>query len=61
MEQRPIVVVSGASAGIGRATARRFGRDGWRVAVLAQGTDGLDSRQAALALLSTIGTIAYAG
>jgi len=36
-----IVVVSGASAGIGRATARRFARAGWRVAVLARGTDGL--------------------
>jgi NAD(P)-dependent dehydrogenase (short-subunit alcohol dehydrogenase family) len=36
-----IVVISGASAGIGRATARRFGRAGWRVAVFARGTDGL--------------------
>jgi NAD(P)-dependent dehydrogenase (short-subunit alcohol dehydrogenase family) len=41
MRRRGIVVVSGASAGIGRATARRFGREGWRVAVVARGEDGL--------------------
>ena len=35
------VVVNGGSAGIGRATARLFGRRGDRVAVLARGTDGL--------------------
>ncbi|HET9576470.1 MAG TPA: SDR family oxidoreductase [Usitatibacter sp.] len=42
----PIVVVSGASAGIGRATARRFARAGWRVALLARGVDGLDGARA---------------
>ena len=41
MRKRGIVVVSGASAGIGRATARRFGREGWQVAVLARGEDGV--------------------
>jgi NAD(P)-dependent dehydrogenase (short-subunit alcohol dehydrogenase family) len=35
------IVVNGGSAGIGRATARLFGRRGDRVAVLARGTDGL--------------------
>jgi NAD(P)-dependent dehydrogenase (short-subunit alcohol dehydrogenase family) len=43
MSKRGIVVVSGASAGIGRATARRFAQAGWRVAVFARGTDGLDA------------------
>lgn len=38
-----IVVVSGASAGIGRAVARRFGAAGWRVALIARGTDGLEA------------------
>jgi len=38
-----IVVVSGASAGIGRAVARRFGARGWRVALIARGTDGLQA------------------
>jgi NAD(P)-dependent dehydrogenase (short-subunit alcohol dehydrogenase family) len=37
-----IVVVTGASAGIGRATAVAFARRGWRVALLARGVEGLD-------------------
>lgn len=38
---RKVVVVTGASAGIGRATAQAFARRGWRVALLARGRDGL--------------------
>src|ERR1051325_219040 len=37
----PVAVITGASAGIGRATARLFGARGWRVALLARGVDGL--------------------
>lgn len=37
-----IVVITGASAGIGRAAAIEFGRHGWRVALLARGIDGLE-------------------
>ena len=37
-----IVVVTGASAGIGRATAVAFGRLGCRVALLARGIEGLE-------------------
>ena len=37
-----IVVITGASAGVGRATARRFGAAGAHVALLARGVDGLD-------------------
>lgn len=36
-----VVVVTGASAGVGRATAVAFGRLGCRVALLARGEDGL--------------------
>lgn len=36
-----IAVVTGASAGVGRASAIEFGRHGWRVALLARGNDGL--------------------
>ncbi len=38
----PIVVVTGGSAGIGRATVREFARNGYDVAILARGQDGLD-------------------
>lgn len=37
------VVITGASAGLGRATAREFGRRGARVGLLARGTDGLEA------------------
>ena len=38
-----IVVITGASAGVGRATARAFARDGWDVALLARGEAGLEA------------------
>src|SRR5436190_4836425 len=38
-----VVVVTGASAGVGRATARAFARSGAALAVLARGSDGLDA------------------
>ena len=37
------VVVTGASAGIGRATVREFARNGANVALLARGIDGLEA------------------
>jgi len=40
------VVVTGASAGLGRAIAREFGRRGDRVALLARGEDGLEGAAA---------------
>ncbi len=36
MAERKRVIVSGASSGIGRATAERFGREGWHVCVTAR-------------------------
>lgn len=39
------VVISGASAGIGRATALAFARRGWNVALIARGKVGLQEAQ----------------
>lgn len=39
----PVVVITGGTAGVGRATARRFAASGARIAVLARGQDGLDA------------------
>jgi NAD(P)-dependent dehydrogenase (short-subunit alcohol dehydrogenase family) len=41
--RREVVVVTGASAGVGRATVRRFARDGARIALLARGRDRLEA------------------
>src|SRR6266508_5776149 len=37
-----VVVITGASAGVGRTTAQRFAREGTRVGPLARGPDGLE-------------------
>jgi NAD(P)-dependent dehydrogenase (short-subunit alcohol dehydrogenase family) len=37
------VVITGASAGIGRAAARRFAQEGWNVGLIARGEDGLNA------------------
>jgi NAD(P)-dependent dehydrogenase (short-subunit alcohol dehydrogenase family) len=46
---RRVVVITGASAGIGRATARQFAQAGWRVALLSRGLDGLAAASADVA------------
>jgi NAD(P)-dependent dehydrogenase (short-subunit alcohol dehydrogenase family) len=38
-----VVVITGASAGIGRATARRFAEDGARIGLIARGRPGLEA------------------
>jgi NAD(P)-dependent dehydrogenase (short-subunit alcohol dehydrogenase family) len=43
-----IAVVTGGSAGVGRATARAFARDGMNVAVIARGEERLEATKAEL-------------
>jgi len=40
---RHVVVITGASAGVGRATVRAFARRGAHIGLLARGIDGLDA------------------
>ncbi len=42
MKKKETVVVTGASAGLGRAIAVEFGRHGANVGILARGKDGLE-------------------
>jgi NAD(P)-dependent dehydrogenase (short-subunit alcohol dehydrogenase family) len=37
-----VVVITGASAGVGRVTAQRFAREGARIGLIARGIDGLE-------------------
>jgi NAD(P)-dependent dehydrogenase (short-subunit alcohol dehydrogenase family) len=41
--REPVVVITGGTAGVGRATARRFAGSGARIAVLARGQDRLEA------------------
>ena len=44
MTRRPdVVVVTGASAGVGRAVVRRFAAEGAQIGLLARGVDGLEA------------------
>lgn len=41
------VVITGASAGVGRACVEVFAREGWQVGLIARGVDGLEGARAA--------------
>jgi NAD(P)-dependent dehydrogenase (short-subunit alcohol dehydrogenase family) len=42
-QEKEVVVITGASAGVGRAAARRFAIEGAHIALLARGVDGLEA------------------
>jgi len=42
MKKREVVVITGASAGVGRATAQEFARHGACIGLIARGKEGLD-------------------
>src|SRR5437867_3556419 len=42
---KQVVVITGASAGVGRATVRAFARQGADIGLLARGIDGLEGAQ----------------
>lgn len=46
-----VVVITGASAGLGRATAREFGKRGAKIGLLARGIDGLEGAKRDIAAL----------
>ena len=43
MANKEVVVVTGASAGVGRAVARRFAQDGAQIGLIARSREGLDA------------------
>ena len=51
LDRPEVVVVTGASAGVGRAVAREFGKQGAKVGLLARGRDGLEAARAEIEAL----------
>ncbi len=43
MARKEVVVITGASAGVGRATVREFAKHGASIGLIARGTDGLEA------------------
>ena len=43
MARREVVVITGASAGVGRATVREFAKHGASIGLIARGSDGLEA------------------
>lgn len=49
MKRKGVVVITGASSGVGRATARLFADNGYDVGLIARGADGLEHVRSELA------------
>jgi short-subunit dehydrogenase len=57
-DRESVVVITGGTAGVGRATARRFAAAGVKIAILARGQDGLDATARDLRRLGARGVLA---
>jgi short-subunit dehydrogenase len=55
-----VVVITGASAGLGRATAREFARQGAKLGLIARGREGLEAAKAEVEKLGGVACIAVA-
>src|SRR4051812_6778600 len=53
-----VVVITGGTGGVGRATARRFARVGAKIAVLARGRDALEATRVELGQLGATDVLA---
>ena len=56
--QQRVVLITGASAGIGSAMARRFAQGGWRVVAVARGAEKLEQLARDLSQQTTVKTLA---
>src|SRR5688572_27743035 len=57
MSRPEVVVVTGASAGVGRATVRAFARQGASIGLLARGQEGLEAARREVAALGGKGLV----
>ncbi len=60
MKRSEVVVVTGASAGVGRAIVRRFAREGARIGLIARGLDRLETTRAEVEQLGGRGLVLQA-
>ncbi len=56
-QSRPVVVITGASAGVGRATARAFARRGYAIGLIARGIERLQEAKADVDAAGGVGLV----